>query len=204
MQQKPKQANILFYSKFSAMSIDLLKLMQSYNISNQFLLKCIDDMKQIPNGLEKVPTLIVVGINKPLVGREALNWFNEMRPILAQQNAGNNSKQTLYNISKQEASSSGNLHGFSNDEHIGLSDNYAYTETDNPMPKSFGDCMTDTNVIITPPKEENKLTRYQQDKTIKALEYERINQEKTYITEMKKKQLEALILKEENSLRQLN
>ncbi len=208
------------------MCTDLIKLMQSYNVLQQFLLKCIDDMQQIPAGLERVPTLIVVGINKPLIGREALVWFDGIRQSLPIQSQSSSSganlsdanstmqnKQILYNINKQEQitnltqptqptqpNKQINPNGYSTVEHIGLSDNYAYTNSDNPLPKTFCEYGNDTNIIYTPPLEKTKLSKFQQEKTIKNLLEDRIIQEKSYIVDMKKKQIDMLIHQEQLKL----
>jgi len=197
-------------------------------------------MQQIPAGLERVPTLIVVGINKPLVGREALVWFDGIRQSLPVHSSSSSSsssnsdsnlqnKQILYNINKQEQLSNSTQpnkqtqtnsnspaggtspNGYSTVEHIGLSDNYAYTNSDNPLPKTFCEYGNDTNIIYTPPLEKSKLSKFQQDRTIKNLIQDRIMQEQSYVADMKKKQIDMLIYqeqlklqKEKNELNELN
>ena len=101
MSQVNRNINIFYYCRVSKLCIDLIRMMDNYSILNRFFLKCIDDMDatQIPNGLDRVPTLIISGIDKPLVANEAVKWFNDNRPYLIQQTRIAN-KKIIYNITK--------------------------------------------------------------------------------------------------------
>lgn len=62
----PPIRNVLYFSKFSSMCKNLLKLMHDYDILDQFYLNCIDDMsvEELPCSLNRVPTLIIGGVNE--------------------------------------------------------------------------------------------------------------------------------------------
>lgn len=198
--QQPRSMNILFYSKFSNMCTDLLKMMDSYNILNKFLLRCIDDMQELPPGLERVPTLIVVGIEKPLVAREAVNWFNTMRPVFMQQHLESQNKNIMHNITKNELLGISGPQGFSDMEHSGMSDSYAYTNSDASLEKAYCSYGSDTQVIFTPPKENDKINQLQQINSSRDLETQRKKQEQEFSNIMKKNQVDALINQEKNKL----
>lgn len=195
-----KQMNIFFYSKFSTMCTDLLRMMDSYKILNQFLLRCIDDMKQLPPGLERVPTLIVVGVNKPLVAKEAVKWFNDMRPILFQQSAEMQNKKIMYNIMRNNMQTLNGPKGYAQGEYDGVSDSFAYTDVDMAQPKTFCEYGNDKNVIYTPPRENIKIKETEQLQNIQDLERMRSQQEKEYSSIMKREQIEAVMAKEREQL----
>lgn len=197
-----KQMNIFYYSKFSTMCTDLLKMMDSYKILNQFLLKCIDDMQQVPPGLKRVPTLIVVGVDKPLVAKEAVNWFNNMRPIFAQQSLDMQNKRIMYNIMRNSMQGMHGPKGYAQGEYDGVSDSFAYTDVDMAQPKTFCEYGNDSNAIYTPPKEDDKfrIKEGEQNRNIKELEQLRKQQESEYTSIMKREQIEAVMNKEREGL----
>lgn len=197
-----KQMNIFYFSKFSNMCNDLIKLMDSYGVLNQFLLKCIDDMPQLPPGLERVPTLIVVGINKPLVGKEAINWFDNMRPIFAQRNLDMQNKRIMYNIMRNNMQAMNGPKGYAQGEYDGISDSFAYFDVDMAQPKVYCEYGNDKDIIYTPPKEDNtlKIRRNEQEKNIKDLEQIRKRQELEYSCIMKREQIDAVMNKEREKL----
>lgn len=186
--------NIFYYSKFCLMCTDLLKLMDKYKILNRFLLKCIDDMQRIPAQLERVPTLIIVGINKPLVGKEALEWFNNMRPLFLQQYT---ERQIKNNIQSLHA-----LHGpkgYLDNEYNGISDSFAYTEVDIAQPKTYSQYDNNT-VIYTPPDENSIIKKDEQERNAIELDKMRKKQDEEYALIMKREQVETVIRKEREKL----
>jgi hypothetical protein len=195
-----KQMNVFFYSKFSAMCTDLLKMMDSYKIINQFLLRCVDDMVQLPPGLERVPTLIVIGIEKPLVAKEAMTWFDGMRPIFLQQSSDTLNKQIMNGIMRNGMQSIQGPKGYANGEYDGISDSFAYTDVDMAQPKTFCEYGNDKDAIYTPPKDDTKINKQEQDRSIREMEQERKQQETEYANIMKRGQVEAVMYRERNQL----
>jgi len=197
-----RNINIFYYSRVSKLCIDLIKMMESYGIINKFMLKCIDDMNpnQIPAGLERVPTLIVAGIDKPLVANEAVKWFNENRPYLQQQNAEMANKRIIYNLTKNATGENNiGIKGFSN-EHEGISDNFAYMDTDAAQPKSFCQYGSDADNIIYTPPTDGKINAAQQKQMIAVADSDRTTQIKEYADVMKQEQIDKLIMKERDQL----
>lgn len=197
-----QRMNIFFYSKFSTMCTDLLKMMDSYGVINQFLLKCIDDMdvSHLPPGLERVPTLIVIGIDKPLVAKEAVDWFNGMRPIFMQQKADMQNKKIMFNIMKNNVQMANGPKAFSQSEYSGLSDSFAYTDVDLAQPKAFCGYNDDKDVIFTPPDENTKIQKDEQERKIREYEQIRKRQESDYNTIMRQGQIDAIMNAEKEKL----
>lgn len=192
--------NIYYYSKFSRMCTDLLKMMDDYKIINNFLLRCIDDMETLPSGLERVPTLIIAGIDKPLIAKEAIKWFNDMRPIFIQQCNDMQNKRILYGIMKNSMEAINGPKGYTQGEYDGVSDSFAYTDVDMAQPKTFCEYGNDKDAILTPPKEEYKIRKDEQDNNVRNLEQSRKQQETEYTSIMKREQIESVMNKERNKL----
>lgn len=196
------QMNIFYYSKFSVMCTDLLKMMDSYNILGQFILKCIDDMPTPPAGLERVPTLIIGGINKIYVAKDAVMWFNSMRSVFIQQNADMQNKKIMYNIIKNNMQTQGGPNGYTEGEYSGTSDTFAYLDLDIAQPKTFCEYGTDGTVIYTPPKEDanDKIRISEQERGSRELEQMRIQQDNDYMSTMKNQHVEAVMNNERERL----
>jgi hypothetical protein len=184
------------------MSTDLLKMMDSYGVLNQFLLRCIDDMLNPPPGLERVPTLVVVGIDKPLVAKEAVQWFNGMRPIFMQQCADMQNKRIMYNIMKNSMQMIQGPKGYAEGEYNGISDSFAYTDLDMAQPKTFCEYGNDKDAIYTPEPENkgDKIRKEEQNRSIRELEQMRRQQETECSTIMEKERVEAVMNKEREKL----
>jgi len=198
---KKTQCNVLYYSKFSNMCIDLLKMMDSYGVINQFCLKCIDDMAQMPPGLERVPTLIIVGVNRPFVAKDAITWFNNMRPIFMQQNTDMQNKKIMYNIMRNNMQAISGPKGYIQAEHDGISDGFAYTDLDSAQPKTYYEYNeTNKDFIYTPPKEDMRMNRTEQDKLVKSIEAERKKYESECATNMRRDQIIAVMNTEKDQL----
>ena len=197
-----KQMNILYYSKFSTMCTDLLKLMDSYGVLNKFFLKCIDDMEILPKGLERIPTLIVVGVNKPLVAREAMEWFDSMRPMFSQQNNDMLSKKIMFNIMKNNTEANNGPKGYVHCEYDGVSDSFAYTNTDLAQPKTFCEFENDGSVIYTPQSEDKTMAikDSEQKRYINDLQKNRKQQESEFSNIMRQGQIDAVIDRERTQM----
>ena len=190
--------NVYYYSRVSQLSIDLLRLMDSYGVRNKFMLMCVDDMEQIPSGIVRIPTLVVNGINKPLVANEAIEWFENNKQFFVQQNAEMQGKINLYYMTKNLTDGQGPK-GFSNCEQKGMSDEFAYTDTDIAQPKEFCSYGNDGDIIITPPK-DGKMNNSSQKKLIGDLEEMRKTQEIEYSKIMKNEQVNKIIMMERDQL----
>lgn len=193
------QMNVFYYSRVSKLCLDLICMMDNYGILTRFKLKCIDDMQELPKSLERVPTLVVIGIDKPLVANEAVKWFNDNRLFLQQQSSELQDKKLLYNMTKNMYDQQGPK-GFSSNELGGLSDDFAYTEADQAQPKTFCLYGNDTDVILTPPK-DGKINEETQKKLLAEFEKTQKSQESEYRVIMKQEQVNKLIQKELDQLK---
>lgn len=181
------------------MCTDLLKMMDSYGVLKRFYLKCIDDMERIPDGLERVPTLIVVGVGKPLVAKEAVSWFNQMRPMFVQENVEMQQKRIINNMMRNNIA--GGPKGYAQGEYDGISDTFAYTDVDMAQPKTFCDYgKGGEDVIYTPPRDGAKMVEADQKKYVLDLESERKRHEVEYSTVMKRDQIDAVMNRERDTL----
>ena len=181
------------------MSMDLLNMMNKYGILRHFILKCVDDMEVLPKGLERVPTLIVSDIDKPLIAKDAVLWFNKMRSIFATQQSDSQNKHIMYNIMKNNQEQLQGPKGYTETEYNGISDAFAYTDVDMAQPKSFCTPDNDTDIIYTPP-EDSKVSLADQNRLYKTLNDERRQEESAYSELMKKKQIDIIINNEQKKL----
>lgn len=68
---------ILFYSNKCQYCINLLSLIKSSGQQENYKYISVDDQSiKLPDIIQKVPTLIVKGTNKPLVGKEIFSWIS--------------------------------------------------------------------------------------------------------------------------------
>ena len=68
---------ILFYSNKCQYCINLLSLIKSSGQQDNYKYISVDDQSiKLPDIIQKVPTLIVKGMNKPLVGKEIFSWIS--------------------------------------------------------------------------------------------------------------------------------
>ena len=68
---------ILFYSNKCQYCINLLSLIKSSGQQENYKYISVDDQSiKLPDIIQKVPTLIVKGMNKPLVGKEIFSWIS--------------------------------------------------------------------------------------------------------------------------------
>jgi hypothetical protein len=74
--------NILFYSNKCPYSRQLVDIIVKRGLTSVFRMVCVDDKGvAIPAAITNVPTLIIQGASKPLVGTAALNWISMQRYI---------------------------------------------------------------------------------------------------------------------------
>ena len=201
------QVNIIFYSKFCQMSRDLIKMMTECKILGKFVLKCIEDMQEheIPASLTRVPTLIVSGIQKPLVANDAILWFKKNQPIFMQQIYDTQNKIVMRNIMKNNMQSMNGPKGYLENEYSGISDSFAYADEnlDLAQPKVYTDCNGSTDVIYTPPL-DGKIKENESKKLIFNAKKEYEQQDKECGDLLRKQQLEILVNHEAQKLMQAN
>ena len=200
MNNSNNNMNILFYSQKCEYCRNLLLLLKNENFIRYFKLICVDDkLDKLPPDM-KVPTMIVVNINKPLVAQEAFEWVQQMKFIRQQQVMDINKKiiqqQTAGNMNQKRGPI-----GFDNEIMSGLSDKFAFTNKDIALPHAYFDVGQEgANIIFTAPQEQNKISKPDQLKMIKELESRRTQQDCDNGTTMKQKQLEAVINAENEKL----
>jgi hypothetical protein len=74
--------HILFYSNKCQHCSNLISLIQSLGTKDNYKYISVDDPNlKLPDIIEKVPTLIVKGMNKPLVGKEVFTWISSQQYI---------------------------------------------------------------------------------------------------------------------------
>ena len=74
--------HILFYSNKCEHCLKLVSLIQLNGLNDNFKYILVDDSQvKLPDIIEKVPTLIIKGMNKPLVGKEVFTWINSQEFI---------------------------------------------------------------------------------------------------------------------------
>ena len=183
-------ANVLFYSQKCDTCRNLFMVLKNENLIGHFKLICVDDkLDKLPQNMI-VPTMIVININKPLVAQETFEWIKQMKFIRQQQIMDIN-KRIIQN-NNNELIKKGPI-GFDNEIMAGISDKFAFTKTDAPLPHSyFGVNEEDKHAIFTAPPEKDKISKIEQNKLIKDLESKRIDQDNNYNTLMKQQQMNAI------------
>jgi hypothetical protein len=93
-----------------------------------FEMVCLEDLiaqnRTPPPNITRVPAMVLPELNTILQGKETFEWIEKMRITMIKANMAKNAQQVGPN-------------GFTNVEMGGFSDNFAYTMTDLPQPKSF-------------------------------------------------------------------
>lgn len=167
--QNPRIRRILMFSRKCQTSSNLILLMRNLNILMNFEMVCIDDLiaqkKPLPPFLKTVPALILPEINGVFQGREAFEWVEKLRLSTIKMNM----LRTQQNTGPA---------GFVNTEMNGFSDNFAYTSTDMPQPKSFLPYGEDDKYGIYTGHEGTKLTEQDLKQQINQIETNRKEQEK--------------------------
>lgn len=181
--------NVLFYSNRCETCRKLLMLLQNDCLLSYFKLICIDDnIDKYPKTMI-IPMMMVTNLNKPLVGRETFEWLQQIKFLRQQQGIENNKKIIQQNMSN---SKKGPI-GYDDDIMAGISDKFAFTKIDDPLPHSYFKLGSeDKQAIFTAPEQSEKLSKNSQSNLIKMLEEKRKTQDEDYMTFMKQKQLEAI------------
>lgn len=150
--------NILYYSNRCNTCTNLIKVLESDNILNQFKQICIDsflEKKQIhllPHQIKKVPTMLIGSMGKMFEGEDTFKWVNTVRLM---------KKKTLENQPEKKGPI-----GFVKTEMSEFSDKFAYLSVDLPMPHTFFDVGSEEkNAIYTAP-EQKKINKREQSKLL--------------------------------------
>jgi hypothetical protein len=166
------------------------------NLLSYFKLYCVDDkLDHLPIHIQVVPTMIVSGVNRPLIAREAFEWVQKAK-FIKQQALNNQQKLIQHNINKML--NKGPI-GFNDQEMSGTSDNYAYKDVDRAFTHSyFGVNDEKNNAIFTAPTNKEVIGKNDQLNLIKALEQKRNDQDNKFKNIHKQQKL-MKILKSEQS-----
>jgi hypothetical protein len=90
---------ILFYSNKCQYCINLLSLIKSSGQQDNYKYISVDDQSiKLPDIIQKVPTLIVKGMNKPLVGKEIFSWISSQEYMNLTTNNVTTTKNPNFNV----------------------------------------------------------------------------------------------------------
>jgi len=174
---------ILIFSKKCQSCANLIVILRNMNLLLNFEMVCLEDLiaqnRQLPPNIKTVPALIMPEINSVLQGKETFEWAEKIRINMIKMNIAKNIQQTGPN-------------GFTNVEMGGFSDNFAYTMTDLPQPKSFLPYGKDDEYAIYTGVEINKINNKELDKLVKDSEIKRKEQEKNLNEMMDNNRKEAI------------
>lgn len=192
--------NILFYSMRCETCSKLFTILQNENLLSYFKLVCVDqDIEKYSRMIVVVPTMIIKGINKQLGPQECFEWVQQIKFIKQKQIMDVNKKIIQQNVTNNPNMKKGPL-GYVDTEMGGISDQFAYTKTDNPIAHAyFGIGDEDKNVIFTAP-DDGTITKDTQHKLTKAVEQKRAIQDREYAEFMKQEQMKAVIQAEQEKL----
>jgi len=176
--------NFLFYSRKCQTCIYVLKSLMEIQLLGSFKLICVDgQLNNLPPQIEYVPTMILAKVPRPLSPSQILEWINQAK-ILQNQNKMQNNP-----IPKNRTEGP---KGYADIEMTGISDTFAYTEKDNPLPHSFfgiGD--EELHAIFTAPKDE-KVSKKELELLISSNQNKRQIQQDEFANQMKQQQIELI------------
>lgn len=154
--------NVLFFSNNCMGSKQLITMMQSENLIRFFHLICVDNNDKIPPLIRVNPTpiLMIKGIPTPYIAGDAFAWLSKIKQWkinMMMHRASVAQQQYFQNMNNNLAPVTDTTIGFSSEEMAGMSDIFAYLQTDNPAPQSFFDTsMMGQENIFTPPLENGQ------------------------------------------------
>jgi hypothetical protein len=165
--KNPVCINLLFYSVQCKTSSNLITLLDHEKLLPKFKMICVDNNRQVPQYIRKVPTLIVNGIPKPLEAEDAFKWVETMKSFrhmqqqaLSQQNQQILKQNMLRMTQTKKGPSDFDQKGMSG----GLSDNFADVEKDECLPHTYVPVGSTGQLIFTAPEEKKP-----QDKSIEQI-----------------------------------
>ena len=102
--------NVLFYSSNCNTCKNLLLLLKNEELIHTFKLVCVDDkLDKIPVQIDRVPTMIITNISKPLVAQETFKWIEQIKFIKQEQNNNNIIKYNNNNINDNNINNNNNI-----------------------------------------------------------------------------------------------
>ncbi len=160
---------ILIFSKKCQSCSNLIVMLKNMNLLLNFEMVCLEELiaqkKPLPPNIKIVPALILPEMNAILQGKETFEWIEKIRINMIKMNIAKNMQQNGPN-------------GFTNVEMGGFSDNFAYTMTDLPQPKSFLPYGKDDEYAIYTGVEVNKINNKDMEKLMKDSENKRKDMDK--------------------------
>jgi len=158
--------NVLFFSNKCEGSQLMISMMQNERLIDFFHLVCTDNNPNVPQHIKYTPTILIKGVPVPYVANDAFAWLariKQWRTNMLMQKMSQMQQQYMQNIntnlSNNNNNTMNNLLEFSKAEMEGMSDMFAYLQSDNPLDRSFVDYRkigTKSLEIFAPPKEEDK------------------------------------------------
>lgn len=211
MNTQQQRMNILFYLTNCQYCQNFIRCLKNDGLINYFKMVCVDNLKEVPAGITKVPAVITADTNKIYLANDAFKWLQGVKYLRQQMNEMNekNKKIIQFNMYKNMQAQVGGPNSFIQSEMMGISDNYAYTDQDinkdidMAQPKNFQQCgknLTSTDIILTPPQEKNKLSSDLQTQKLKKIEMAREQQNKQFSETMMQGQLHDVMRAEREKI----
>lgn len=177
--------NVLYYSNRCDTCMNLMKVLESDKILDQYKQICVDIYVQkkmldkLPHQIKKVPTMIIGSIGKIFEGEDTFKWVNTLRAL---------KKKSVDNSQPDKK----NPIGFVKTEMSEFSDRFAYLNVDMPMPHTFFDVGSEEkNAIYTAP-EQKKINKREQSKLLTEISKQRDIQAKENIDVYKKQIMDKM------------
>jgi hypothetical protein len=170
---------ILFYSNFCAHSKEFIQLLYKSEYNTKFIKVSVDDGKvRLPQCITSVPSIIVPGFNRPLVGDEVFGWLqsasNKNRNGGGGGDGGGGS-----NNSNSNSNANDGIEAYSS-EMNGYSDNFSYLGDAKPLDRSFAFLNSQSNTINTPTEASFENPKASQDeKSEMTMAYEQLISQRT-------------------------
>ncbi len=182
---------ILIFSKKCQSCANLIVILRNMNLLLSFEMVCLEDLvsqnRQLPPNITKVPALILPEMNSVLQGKETFEWAEKIRMNMIKMNMA----KTMQNIGPN---------GFTTIEMGGFSDNFAYTITDLPQPKSFLPYGKDDEYAIYTGIEVNKISDKDMTKMMKESENKRKELDRNVSENFEKVRQDAILNYEKQKL----
>jgi hypothetical protein len=144
----------------------------------------------LPQYITITPTLIINKFNKPLVAQDAFQWVQKIKQYrisVQLQKIGNMSANQINSINGNLGivpSTSSEPLAFTATEMEGMTDIFAYLNTDEALPQNYNPVGQD-QVIFTAPQNDVKLNNNSQKKLHDQVLKERQNQDAQYQKQLK-------------------
>ena len=112
--------NVIFYSDRCNACKNLIQIMKNKGLFEYFKPVCVDQLiGKLPKEITMVPTLIISGIEKPLVSKEAFKWVDEANMVMTNK------------IIERE------VNGIHSTEYNDFTDKYTFKDKDELFEKSY-------------------------------------------------------------------